>query len=146
MAGFPQGSILGPLRFLLYIDDVVVDTSLYIIVDDPIQDAEQLNFDLAKTHRWADKWLVTFNPEKSECILVSRKYNKPYHATVLLNQIQIAEVISQTHLGIFFNVTPIVGFCNCSMFCCALLYVHSSFAIILIRKRERAGCFTLFVF
>ena len=26
-------------------------------------------------------------------------------------------------------VTPIVGFCNCSMFCCALLYVHSSFAI-----------------
>ena len=27
-------------------------------------------------------------------------------------------------------VTPIVGFCNCSMFCCALLCVHSSFAII----------------
>ena len=33
-------------------------------------------------------------------------------------------------------VTPIVGFCNCSMFCCALLYVHSSFAIILMGKRE----------
>ena len=29
-----------------------------------------------------------------------------------------------------------VGFCNCSMFCCELLYVHSSFAIILIGKRE----------
>ena len=46
-------------------------------------------------------------------------------------------------------VTPIVGFCNCSMFCCALLCVHSSFAIILMgkreRERERAGCFTLFV-
>ena len=27
-------------------------------------------------------------------------------------------------------VTPIVGFCNCSMFCCALLYVHSSLVII----------------
>ena len=41
-----------------------------------------------------------------------------------------------------------MGFCNCSMFCCALLYVHSSFAIILMgkRERERAGCFTLFVF
>ena len=35
-------------------------------------------------------------------------------------------------------VTPIVGFCNCSMFCCALLCVHSSFAII-------SGCFALFV-
>ena len=33
-------------------------------------------------------------------------------------------------------VTPIVGFCNSSMFCCALLCVHSSFAIILIGKRE----------
>ena len=28
-------------------------------------------------------------------------------------------------------VTPIVGFCNCSMFCCTLLYVHSSFAALL---------------
>ena len=33
-------------------------------------------------------------------------------------------------------ITPIVGFCNCSMFCCALLYVHSSFAIILMGKRD----------
>ena len=38
------------------------------------------------------------------------------------------------------TVTPIVGFCKCSMFCYALLYVNSSFAIIL------TGCFTLFVF
>ena len=29
-----------------------------------------------------------------------------------------------------------MGFCNCSMFCCALLYVHSSFAINLMGKRE----------
>ena len=33
-------------------------------------------------------------------------------------------------------VTPIVGFYNCSMFCCALLCVHSSFAIMLMGKRE----------
>ena len=33
-------------------------------------------------------------------------------------------------------VIPIVGFCNCSMFCCALLCVHSSFAIILMGRRE----------
>ena len=29
-----------------------------------------------------------------------------------------------------------MGFCNCSMFCCTLLYVHSSFAVILMRMRE----------
>ena len=32
--------------------------------------------------------------------------------------------------------TPIGGFCNCSLFCCALICVHSSFAIILMGKRE----------
>ena len=36
---------------------------------------------------------------------------------------------------------PIVVFCNCSMFCCALLCVHSD----LDGKRERDGCFALFV-
>ena len=33
-------------------------------------------------------------------------------------------------------VTPIVGLCNCSMFCCALLFASSSFAIILMGNRE----------
>ena len=36
----------------------------------------------------------------------------------------------------FFIVTPIVGVCNCSMFCCSLLYVHSSIALILMGKRK----------
>ena len=35
-----------------------------------------------------------------------------------------------------FILTPIVGVCICSMFCCTLLYVHSSIAIILMGKRE----------
>ena len=34
-------------------------------------------------------------------------------------------------VGFLFVVAPIVGVCNCSMFCCTLLYVHSSIAIIL---------------
>ena len=39
-------------------------------------------------------------------------------------------------VDLLFVVTPIVGVCNCSMFCCRLLYVHTSFAIILMGKRE----------
>ena len=39
-------------------------------------------------------------------------------------------------LNFLFIVTPIVGVCICSMFCCTLLYVHSSIAIILMGKRE----------
>ena len=43
-------------------------------------------------------------------------------------------------------VTPIVGVCNCSMFCCTLLYVHSSIAIILMGKRELIALLNLIVF
>ena len=40
-------------------------------------------------------------------------------------------------MDFLFIVTPIVGVCNCSsMFCCTLLYVHFSIAIILMGKRE----------
>ena len=42
-----------------------------------------------------------------------------------------------------FIVIPIVGDCNCSVFCCTLLYVHSSFAIILMGKRELAALLSL---
>ena len=61
---------------------------------------KQLNLDLAKIHCWADKWLVTFNPGKSESIVGSRIHNKPYYPPVLLNQTHIAEVNSHKHLGI----------------------------------------------
>ena len=47
------------------------------------------------------------------------------------------KIITLKHRDDFlFIVTPIVGVCNCSMFCCALLYVHSSIAIILMGKRK----------
>ena len=44
--------------------------------------------------------------------------------------------IGSVVVDFLFIVTPFVGVCNCSMFCCTLLYVHSSIAIILMGKRE----------
>ena len=44
---------------------------------------------------------------------------------------------------LLFIVDPIVGVCNCSMFCCTLLYVHSSFVIILMEKRELVALLSL---
>ena len=45
--------------------------------------------------------------------------------------------------NILFTVTPIVGVCNCYRFCCTFLYVHSSFAIILMGKRELIALLSL---
>ena len=53
---------------------------------------------------------------------------------ILANVVAIRKEHILLHTPVY--VTPIVGVCNCSMFCCTLLYIHSSIAIILMGKRE----------
>ena len=55
-----------------------------------------------------------------------------------MNGLQLSVVVN-----FMFIVTPIVGICNCSMFCCTLLYAHSSIAIILMGKRELVALLNL---
>ena len=78
-----QGPILGPLLFLIYLNDIVndikstlrlfaYDTGLYIIVDSQDNASNTLSQDLAKISSWADNWLVLVNPKKTESILLWR--------------------------------------------------------------------------
>ena len=52
------------------------DTSLYIVVENPLTASQMLNSDMSVIHLWAKKWLVKFNPAKSESMLFTRKLNR----------------------------------------------------------------------
>ena len=53
--------------------------------------------------RWAQTWLVTFNPTKTETLLISRKINKPVHPPPFMLKQQINEVEYHKYLGVFFS-------------------------------------------
>ena len=86
-AGVPQGSILGPLLFLININDLLDnltrnaklfadDTSLFSVVHDVNTSAKNLNDDLKKVNDWVFQWKMSFNPDprkQTQEIIFSRK-------------------------------------------------------------------------
>ena len=103
-----------PPLFITYINDIVRDigasiklfadhTGLYVTVESPNIAANILNNDLQKIHHWSNRWLVKFNPQKTETMLISRKTVKPLHPPLKMNNHDIQEVSSHKHLGIYFS-------------------------------------------
>ena len=79
------------------------DTSFYIIVDKPTSAAEIINTDLETIYRFAEKWLVKFNPLKSESLLVSQKNNRNMHPPLIINAVYINKVQHHKHLGVILS-------------------------------------------
>ena len=79
------------------------DTSLFIIVENPYEAAMVLNSDLLKISRWANLWLVKFNPNKNEVMLFTRKFDIQDHPPVIMMDQQIQDVQFHKHLGVYFS-------------------------------------------
>jgi hypothetical protein len=56
--------------------------------------AETLNTDLSKIHDWSMEWLVKFNPDKTESMIVSRKSNRPLHPPLMMDN-KIINMVSE---------------------------------------------------
>ena len=83
ISGVPQGTVLGPLLFILYINDIGEGTSsiIRLFADDALiyrkisstPDAATLQKDLNTLLEWSKKWQVRFNPAKCSLLRVTRK-------------------------------------------------------------------------
>ena len=94
-AGVPQGSVLGPLLFSLFVNDTprVPGVKLSLFADDTAAFASEPNASYAaiKLQRqldayvgWTDDWRVSVNASKSAAVIFSRKRKRPRPLKVCL--------------------------------------------------------------
>ena len=115
--GFPRGSILGPLLFLIYVNDLpqclrqcdltlfADDTVVYTLAKDAAILEAQLNVDLRQISKWFLVNRLTLNESKCKFVLFgsTQKLKSFQNFSLCINDSQLERTDSFKYLGVFFN-------------------------------------------
>ena len=109
-SGIPQGSVLGPTLFVLFINDLpqVVESRVALFADDTKvfreiqsdEDREKLQQDIDELLIWSKKWQLPFNESKCKVMHYGKTNRK---ADYNLGGVQIVEVSEEKDLGVTFD-------------------------------------------
>ena len=133
-SGVPQGMVLGPTLFLIYINDIIDDihySKIRLFADDiilykqvsSVNDANCLQIDLQSLQHWEEKWLLKFNISKCYVLKITRakvhkvEYGYQLHNTSLteLNSCKYLGVTIQSDLKWSQHIHQITVKANCTL-------------------------------
>ena len=111
LSGVPQGSVLGPLLFLIFVRDLPdwVKNSIMMFADDTkvwtsihkLEDQESLQRDLDRLGEWSKTWLLTFNPEKCKVMHIGHELPTVYTMKDGNKMIQLESTSVEKDLGVW---------------------------------------------
>ena len=110
ISGVPQGSVIGPLLFVVYINDLPgkVESNIYLFADDTkiaksvstAEDALYLQDDLNRLFEWSKDWLLEFNFDKCHVLTLGRLENITHTHNYTMDNYELEHVFEEKDLGI----------------------------------------------
>ena len=113
LSGIPQGSVLGPLLFVLYINDLpeLLDSKTFMFADDTKlfrkinskNDALILQSDITSLEAWSNKWLLEFNSDKCHILTLGKFDNIRYTYRYRICEHELEHVCDEKDSGVTFD-------------------------------------------